>query len=138
MNCSILVAVGDLRMCYVGVMWELLNMRLYSTLALCLAIVTYNMHVSLQVVTYRLKNEYGVDSTMETLDFTITRWAGGGWEAVDRADAAGKLHGVFMCQDAWGRPVLLFRNPWKVAQLENEVRELRLEPWALPPTERRR
>lgn len=92
----------------------------------------------MQVVTYRLKNEYGVDSAMEPLDFTIARWAGGGWDAVDRADEAGRLHGVFQCQDAWGRPVLLFRNPWKVSQLEIEVRELSLEPWALPPSERKR
>jgi peptide chain release factor 3 len=70
---------------------------------------------------------------MEPLDYSIARWVGGGWDAVNRADEAGKLHGVFMCQDRWERPVLLFRNPWKVTQLENEEEYLRLEPWALPP-----
>jgi peptide chain release factor 3 len=80
-----------------------------------------------------LKSEYGVDSVMEPLDYSIARWVGGGWDAVNRADEAGKLHGVFMCQDRWERPVLLFRNPWKVTQLENEEEYLRLEPWALPP-----
>jgi peptide chain release factor 3 len=89
----------------------------------------------MQVVTYRLKSEYGVESSMDPLDYTIARWAGGGWEAVDRAEAAGKLHGVFVCQNRWGRPVLLFRNPWKVSQLTEEVKYLELEPWAMPPSE---
>ncbi len=86
------------------------------------------------MVTHRLRNEYGVESRMETLDYTIARWVGSaGWAAVERADAAGKLYGVFICQDRWGRPVLLFRNPWKVAQLTTELTYLDLQPWAMPP-----
>ena len=39
---------------------------------------------------------------------------GGGWEAVEKADAEGKLFGVYVVKDRWNRPVLLFKNPWKV------------------------
>lgn len=88
-----------------------------------------------EVVLYRLQHEYGVEARLDPLDYSIARWAGGSWEAVDRADAAGKLHGVFVAQDRWNRPVLLFRNPWKVSQLENEEGYLKLEPWAMPPAE---
>ena len=84
---------------------------------------------------YRLLNEYGVDSKVEPLDYTIARWANGGWAAVERADAEGKLFGVYIVQDRWKRPVLLFRNPWKVTQLVGEVEYLQLEPWAMPPSE---
>jgi len=88
-----------------------------------------------EVVTYRLQNEYDVESRMEPLDYSIARWATGGWDAVQKAEDGGKLHGVYVCKDRWGRPVLLFRNPWKVAQLESEVEYLQLEPWAMPPNE---
>ena len=87
------------------------------------------------MVTYRLKGEYGVDSRMDPLDYTMARWANGGWVAVEAAESAGKLHGVYVCKDRWDRPVLLFRNPWKVQQLVSEVEALKLEPWAMPPTE---
>ena len=47
--------------------------------------------------------------------YTIARWVGGGWEAVEKADAEGKLFGVYVVKDRWNRPVLLFKNPWKVS-----------------------
>ena len=108
-----------------------------------------------EVVLYRLQAEYGVEARLEPLDYSIARWvtdngsssvggsgvkvgggAGGdGWEAVKRADTDAKLFGVYVCKDRWDRPVLLFRNPWKVSQLTTEVDYLHLEPWAMPPTE---
>lgn len=86
-----------------------------------------------EVVQYRLKNEYGVDCTMEPLTYTIARWALGGWPAVERADRAGKLLNVYIVKDRWERPVLLFRNTWKVEQVTQEESYLQLEPWAMPP-----
>jgi len=50
----------------------------------------------------------------------------GGWDAVEKADAEGKLYGVYVVQDRWKRPVLLLRNPWKVTQLASEVDYLKL------------
>mmetsp|Transcript_4951 Transcript_4951/g.8063 ORF Transcript_4951/g.8063 Transcript_4951/m.8063 type:complete len:642 (+) Transcript_4951:42-1967(+) len=88
-----------------------------------------------EVVTHRLQSEYGVESTMEPLGYTQARWVGGGWDAIKKAEEDGKLYGVYICQDRWNRPVLLFRNPWKVTQLTAEVEYLKLVPWAMPPTE---
>jgi peptide chain release factor 3 len=86
-----------------------------------------------EVVQARSKNEYNVDSLMEPLSYTLARWADGGWEAVDKADAAGKLFGIMIVQDRWGRPVLLFRNDWKAATLAEEEKYLQLKPWSSPP-----
>ena len=55
--------------------------------------------------------------------------------AVMKVGDDGKLYGVNICQDRWNRPVLLFRNPWKVSQLSDEVDYLDLVPWAIPPSE---
>ena len=86
-----------------------------------------------EVVQARLKNEYKVDSLMEPLGYTLARWADGGWDAVDKADADGKLFGVMTVQDRWGRPVLLFRNDWKAADLTDAEKDLDLQPWSKPP-----
>ena len=60
---------------------------------------------------------------MEPTSYNIARWAEGGWEAVDKAKQDGKLFGCFEAQDRWGRPVLLFRNEWKAAQLKDTEEE---------------
>lgn len=86
-----------------------------------------------EVVQARLKNEYGVESIMEPLTYTMARWADAGWEAVDKADASGKLFGTMIVQDRWKRPVLLFRNEWKAASLAEEEKYLELKPWSQPP-----
>ena len=46
---------------------------------------------------------------------------------------AGKLFGIFTAQDRFGRPVLLFRNEWKLANVQGELPELKLVPWSRPP-----
>lgn len=86
-----------------------------------------------EVVQARLKNEYNVESIMEPLNYSLARWVDGGWEAVEKADADGKLFGIMICQDRWGRPVLLFRNDWKAASVAEEEKYLDLKPWSTPP-----
>jgi len=86
-----------------------------------------------EVVQGRLKSEYNVDSDLEPIGYVIARWADGGWEAVDKADAAGKLFNIMIVQDRWKRPVLLFRNEWKAASLAEEEKYLDLKPWSKPP-----
>eukprot|EP00970_Alexandrium_tamarense_P011703 scaffold2566_cov125-Alexandrium_tamarense.AAC.6 len=86
-----------------------------------------------EVVQARLKSEYGVDSDMEPIPFTLARWADGGWDAVDKADKDGKLFGLMILQDRWKRPVLLFRNDWKAASVTEEEKYLELKPWSKPP-----
>jgi peptide chain release factor 3 len=87
-----------------------------------------------EVVEYRLKHEYNVDSNWETLSYTSARWCNGGWDAVTIAEEKGLLYGVYIVKDRWNRPVLLFRNPWKVTQLQEEAGYLKMEPWAMPPS----
>jgi len=86
-----------------------------------------------EVVQARLKSEYNVDSDLEPIGYTLARWADGGWDAVDKADAAGKLFGIMIVQDRWGRPVLLFRNDWKAASVGEDEKYLELKPWSKPP-----
>lgn len=86
-----------------------------------------------EVVQARLKNEYNVESIMEPLTYTLARWVDGGWDAVDKADADGKLFGIMIVQDRWQRPVLLFRNDWKASALAEEEKYLELKPWSQPP-----
>jgi len=87
------------------------------------------------VVAYRMQDEYGVETKMEPLAFTSARWALGGWDAVDAAKADGKLFGCHFAKDRWGRPVLLFRNDWKIQQLKDSEDEhgLGLAPFATAP-----
>jgi len=86
-----------------------------------------------EVVQARLQNEYKVESSMEPLGYTLARWADGGWDAVDQANADGKLFGIMIVQDRWCRPVLLFRNDWKASSLTEEQKQLQLKPWSQPP-----
>lgn len=87
-----------------------------------------------EVVQARLKNEYGVDSLLEPIGYTLARWANGGWEAVDKANGDGKLFGIMIVQDRWCRPVLLFRNDWKAQSVAIDEGYLELVPWAMPPS----
>ncbi len=87
-----------------------------------------------EVVQARLQNEYGVESVMEPIGYTLARWVDAGWEAVEKADADGKLFGIMIVQDRWKRPVLLFRNDWKAAALADEEKYLQLKPWSQPPS----
>eukprot|EP00955_Chlamydomonas_euryale_P101567 365354-Chlamydomonas_euryale.AAC.1 len=58
-------------------------------------------------VQYRMKDEYGVDTTLEPVPFSIARWVLGGWDAVA---AAGRMFNTITVKDMYGRPVLLFKN----------------------------
>lgn len=87
-----------------------------------------------EVVQARLKGEYNVESIMEPLGYSLARWVDGGWDAVEKADADGKLFGIMIVQDRWKRPVLLFRNDWKAASLADDEKYLELKPWSQPPS----
>jgi peptide chain release factor 3 len=76
-----------------------------------------------EVVQFRLQNEYGVETRLEPLPYTVARWVGGGWDALNKV---GRLFNTVTVKDAWGRPVLLFRNQWNCQQVEGEHPELAL------------
>jgi peptide chain release factor 3 len=76
-----------------------------------------------EVVQFRLQNEYGVETLVEYLPYTVARWVDGGWEALDKV---GRIFNTLVVKDSWERPVLLFRNEWNCQQLEGDHPELRL------------
>jgi peptide chain release factor 3 len=80
-----------------------------------------------EVVQYRLENEYGVETRLEMLPFTVARWVAGGWEALEKA---GRLFNTATVKDSWGRPVLLFKNEWNMHQVQADLPDLKLNPTA--------
>lgn len=76
-----------------------------------------------EVVQFRLTNEYGVETRLELLPYTVARWVVGGWEALQKV---GRLFNALTVKDSWGRPVLLFRNEWNCQQIEADHPELKL------------
>ncbi|MEB3289543.1 MAG: peptide chain release factor 3 [Leptolyngbya sp.] len=76
-----------------------------------------------EVVQFRLKNEYNVDTTLELLPYSVARWVEGGWEALEKA---GRLFNTVVVKDSWERPVLLFRNEWNCQQIAADHPELKL------------
>eukprot|EP00899_Mesostigma_viride_P003070 jgi/Mesvir1/12764/Mv22826-RA.1 len=67
-----------------------------------------------EVLQYRLENEYGVETQLDPLPFTVARWVLGGWPSVEKA---GRMFNCAVVKDLYGRPVLLFKNNWNVDQL---------------------
>ncbi len=76
-----------------------------------------------EVVQFRLRNEYNVDTTLEMLPYSVARWVTGGWDALKDA---GRLFNTVTVKDSYGRPVLLFRNEWNCQQVEGEHPKLAL------------
>ncbi len=77
-----------------------------------------------EVVQFRLQNEYGVESLLEPLPYSVARWVEDGWEVLD---AIGRLFNTFVVKDSWDRPVLLFKNQWNLNQVESDHPKLRLK-----------
>ena len=76
-----------------------------------------------EVVQFRMKNEYGVDTLLDPLPYSVARWVGGGWEALQNA---GRLFNTVTVKDSLGRPVLLFKNEWNCQQVDGENPGLQL------------
>ena len=85
-----------------------------------------------EVVQARMKQEYGVETSLENLPFAVARWVVSGWDAVD---AAGRIFNAQCVKDQWGEPVLLFKNQWNVDQLQTDTPEIgELSPISIPPS----
>jgi len=76
-----------------------------------------------EVVQFRLQNEYGVETNLEMLPYSVARWVTGGWEALKKV---GRLFNTVTVKDNWGRPVLLFKNEWNLQQVADDHPELKL------------
>ncbi|MGD1865630.1 MAG: peptide chain release factor 3 [Phormidesmis sp.] len=76
-----------------------------------------------EVVQFRLKNEYNVETRLEPIGYSVARWATGGWPALEKA---GRIFNTATVKDSYGRPVLLFKNEWNCRQTESDHPELKL------------
>ncbi|NCJ05857.1 peptide chain release factor 3 [Synechococcales cyanobacterium C] len=76
-----------------------------------------------EVVQFRLQNEYGVETRLEMLPYSVARWVTGGWPAIEKV---GRLFSAVTVKDSWDRPVLLFKNEWNVAQVQGDHPDLKL------------
>ena len=79
--------------------------------------------LQLEVVQYRLEHEYGVQTRIEPLGFSVARWVSGGWLALEQV---GRIFNCKTVRDAWDRPVLLFKNDWNLNQLAEDHPNLEL------------
>jgi peptide chain release factor 3 len=79
--------------------------------------------LQLEVVQYRLEHEYGVQTRLEPLGFTVARWVLGGWSELEKV---GRIFNCKTVRDSWNRPVLLFKNDWNLSQLRDDHPDLEL------------
>ncbi len=79
--------------------------------------------LQLEVVQHRLASEYGVESKLEPMGYQVARWVKGGWPALEKV---GRIFNCKTVQDAWLRPVLLFKNEWNLNQLKEDHPEMEL------------
>lgn len=79
-----------------------------------------------------MQDEYGVDTTLDPMSYSVARWVKDGWPAVE---AAGRMFNTTAMKDMYGRPVLLFRNEFALQQVLGDVGAKlgELSPFALPP-----
>lgn len=76
-----------------------------------------------EVVQFRLQNEYGAETLLEPLSYSVARWVVAGWPALEKV---GRLFNTVTVKDSWNRPVLLFRNEWNLNQVQADHPELQL------------
>ena len=76
-----------------------------------------------EVVQFRLQQEYGAETKLEPLSYSVARWVTGGWKALAKA---GRLFNTITVKDNWERPVLLFKNEWNLRQVMSDCPELKL------------
>ena len=79
--------------------------------------------LQLEVVQFRLQNEYGIETILDVLPYSVARWVDGGWEALEKV---GRIFNTTTVKDSMNRPVLLFRNEWNCQQLQADHPDLKL------------
>ncbi|AFY74333.1 peptide chain release factor 3 [Synechococcus sp. PCC 7502] len=77
-----------------------------------------------EVVQFRLQSEYGVETLLDPLPYSVARWVEDGWEALEET---GRLFNTLVVKDSLDRPVLLFKNIWNLNQVESDHPELKLK-----------
>ena len=65
--------------------------------------------LQLEVLAVRLKDEYNVDASVESMSYTSARWLSG---PADKVAALTSGSGTRLVSDRQGRPVMLFESEW--------------------------
>ena len=81
--------------------------------------------LQLEVLEYRLKNEYNVDIRMQTLPYEHIRWIENAPEELDprNLDLTSDTRRI---EDLKGNRLLLFTSPWSINWAQQHNEELRL------------
>ena len=81
--------------------------------------------LQLEVLEYRLKNEYNVDIRMQTLPYEHLRWVLNDPEELDikHLDVTSDTRAI---EDMKGNPLLLFGSPWSINWAEQHNPDLKL------------
>lgn len=74
-----------------------------------------------EVVQFRLASEYGVETRLEPLPYTIARWVTGGRESLRKENLASN---TLIVEDRQQHPVILFKSEWQLQKVEKENPEL--------------
>ncbi len=75
-----------------------------------------------EVLAYRLKNEYGVEITVQGLPYSAARWVIDGTLS---ADALSYTDRATLVEDAYQRPVVLFSDQWAVYRIADKHKNVR-------------
>ncbi|HHY81940.1 MAG TPA: peptide chain release factor 3 [Clostridiales bacterium] len=73
--------------------------------------------LQLEVLTYRLKNEYGVDIQVQMLPYTAVRWVMDGTLSRDALSYTGR---AVLMEDYYSRQVVLFSDQWTVQRIADK------------------
>ncbi len=79
--------------------------------------------LQIEVVQFRLEHEYGVETRLELLPYSVARWVTEGWPALEKV---GRIFNAITVKDSWDRPVLLFKNDWNLHQVHGDHPKLML------------
>ena len=75
-----------------------------------------------EVLSYRLKHEYGVEVILDRLRYQHARWIEGGVLEKEKFSVVGRTTSVV---DVEGRPLVLFEDDWTLRRTEQENRHLK-------------
>lgn len=80
--------------------------------------------LQLEVVKFRLLNEYGADAVFVPLDFAVSRW----YDSTDKKALAifEQRHALHIVYDSRGYPLILFRNEWEKDYVASDNPEISL------------
>ena len=85
--------------------------------------------LQLEVLTYRMKHEYGVDIVIERLPYTLARWVMA--KSITR-DMLGFLDSAKVVEDQYKRPVILYDNEWTLRRAQENNKDA--EFFEIPPS----